>query len=160
MFFELVVLMLYWYTAKNIFSTNCFNVNLRIQYTHEKTSHGIMTSFLLQVEFHVVFHILSSSRTMKATLKLFVSTKYVHHTESGWLATPKRWRFVRGYDKPRLMRVAIAIDPFQVVWFPRVQRLAFLAEFQCNSYPTQCLQGKARTHSQVLTAKKNILKKS
>ena len=31
-------------------------------------------------------------------------------------ATPKRRRFVRGRDKPRLMGVAIAIDPFQVVF--------------------------------------------
>ena len=30
------------------------------------------------------------------------------HSESRWLATPKRWRFVRGHDKPRLMGVALS----------------------------------------------------
>ena len=40
---------------------------------------------------------------------------YYTRSESRWLATPKRWRFVRGHDTPRLMGVAIAIDPFQVV---------------------------------------------
>ena len=29
---------------------------------------------------------------------------------------PKRWIRIRGHDKPRLMGVAIAIDPFQVVY--------------------------------------------
>ena len=29
--------------------------------------------------------------------------------------------FVRGHDKPRLMGVAIAIDPFQVVYMLKIQ---------------------------------------
>ena len=34
------------------------------------------------------------------------------------IASPKRWLscLVRGHDKARLMGVAIAIDPFQVVY--------------------------------------------
>ena len=31
-------------------------------------------------------------------------------------STPKRWLRIRGHDKPRLMGVAIAIDPFRVVY--------------------------------------------
>ncbi len=32
--------------------------------------------------------------------------QHIHHSESRWRnATPKRWRFVRGHDKPRLMGV-------------------------------------------------------
>ena len=30
----------------------------------------------------------------------------LHHSESRWLATPKRWRFVRGHDKPTPMGVS------------------------------------------------------
>ena len=30
----------------------------------------------------------------------------LEHSERRWLATPKRWRLVRGHDKPRLMGVA------------------------------------------------------
>ena len=39
---------------------------------------------------------------------MFFSRYVLHHGESRWCndATPKRWRFVRGHDKPRLMGVA------------------------------------------------------
>ena len=38
---------------------------------------------------------------------------YIHHSESRWLATPKKWRFLRGHDKPRLL--GVAPSTFQVV---------------------------------------------
>ena len=37
-------------------------------------------------------------------------------TQSRWLDTPQKNRFLKGHDKARLMGVAIAIDPFQVVY--------------------------------------------
>ena len=57
-------------------------------------------------------------------------------------ATPKRRRFVRGRDKPRLMGVAITIDPFQVVFvflrFPQNSVFFFLDfNFQLQSF--QCI---------------------
>ena len=44
---------------------------------------------------------------------------HLHDSVNRWLATPKRWSSFRGHDKPRLMGVAIAIDPFQVVYIPK-----------------------------------------
>ena len=40
---------------------------------------------------------------------------YIHRSESRW-RNPSKGDLVRGHDKPRLMGVAIAIDPFQVVY--------------------------------------------
>ena len=40
-------------------------------------------------------------------------SKSIHRSESRWLATPKRWRFVRGHEKPR--RMGVAPSTFQVV---------------------------------------------
>ena len=44
------------------------------------------------------------------------TSQQIYHLESRWLATPKGGRFLKGYVKPRLMGVAIAIDTFQVVF--------------------------------------------
>ena len=38
----------------------------------------------------------------------------LHRSESRWLATPKRWRIVRGHEKPRQMGVAIWLS----IYFP------------------------------------------
>ena len=83
--------------------------------------------------------------------------------ESRWLATPKRWRFVRGHDKPRLMGVVPSI--FQVVciytyihvplgillsdWHPEGPRL-----------PKNCLLHRCRTALRHVLANPKKSKKS
>ena len=61
---------------------------------------------------------LDKERVLQRVLQFFglVDDIYLsrHRSESRWLATPKRWRFVRGYDKP--IDGSCAIDPFQVVY--------------------------------------------
>ena len=65
---------------------------------------------------HQSMHLISSRRVVEVGMssapelwnwfKKNNNSKSLHHNESRWLATPKRWRFVRGYDKPRRMGVA------------------------------------------------------
>ena len=57
----------------------------------------------------------------------------VHCRECRWhLASHKRWRFVRGHDKPRLMGVApstfqvVSLDPLEIVSFGRLHKWSFL----------------------------------
>ena len=53
------------------------------------------------------------AETLKEMIEFF-GKKDMQRSESRWLAIPQRWRIVRGHDKPRLMGVAIASDPFRV----------------------------------------------
>ena len=50
---------------------------------------------------------------------IIISLNLPFISESRWLATPKG-SLVRGYDKPRLMGVTIAIDPFTTVVYIHV----------------------------------------
>ena len=75
------------------------------------------------------FHLFSGAKISLISGKVdgvFFNVQYpkeVHRSESRRLATPKRWRCVRGFDKPRLM--GVAPSTFQVVYLDFSLRLSF-----------------------------------
>ncbi len=86
---------------------------------------------------HLYRHVFwSTNISARSSYSLIWIQICVHHSESRWLATPKRWRFVRGHDKP--MHGSCAIYFPGGIIFVQTRGSLWVFDFRKSIYSSLC----------------------